>query len=71
MLISLYTLPNCAASDETRAALTARGIAFTERSAADQSPLAAPVVATIVNHGIVAWRGHRPDLIDLLEDLVA
>lgn len=71
MLISLYTLPNCAASNQTRMALKHAGIAFTERSAADQSPLEAPVVALIVDRHIVAWRGHRADMIDLLADLIS
>lgn len=70
MLISLYTLPNCDDSKQTRVALTSAGIAFTERSAADQSPLEAPVITMIVNNEIVAWRGHRPDLLELLADLI-
>lgn len=71
MLISLYTLPNCEASELTRAAFLRAGIPFTERSAVDQSPLEAPVVSTIVDRHIVAWRGHRADMIDLLADLIS
>ncbi|MEE9937498.1 MAG: hypothetical protein PIQ35_27445 [Achromobacter xylosoxidans] len=71
MLVSLYTLPRCAASDEARRALTSRGIAFTERSAADQSPSVSPVIATVVDGHLVAWHGHYPDLLDLLADLIS
>lgn len=71
MLISLYTLPNCAESEQTRAALASHGIPFTERNAVDQSPLIAPVIATVVAGDIVAWRGHHPEFIELLADLVS
>jgi len=70
-VISLYTLPNCIEADETRAALVAHGLTFTERSAQDQSPPTSPVVALVVQGEMVAWTGHRPDLIDLLADLIA
>jgi len=70
-VISLYTLPNCIEADETRAALSAHGLTFTERSAQDQSPPTSPVVALVVQGEMVAWTGHRPDLIDLLADLIA
>lgn len=69
-LISLYTLSNCAESEQTRQALVKHGISFSERSAADHSPPASPVVATIVKGQIVAWTGHRPDMIELLADLL-
>lgn len=68
--IRLYTLLHCAACDDTRAALTARDIAFTERSAVDKAPGIVPVVTALVEGGIVAWSGHRPDMIDLLADLL-
>ncbi|OZI46956.1 hypothetical protein [Bordetella genomosp. 5] len=71
MQISLYTLPNCEASKLTREAFLRAGIQFSERSAADQSPLEAPVVSTIVDRRIVAWRGHRADMIELLHALVS
>ncbi|WYX27702.1 hypothetical protein WJ976_19300 [Achromobacter denitrificans] len=70
MLISLYTLPQCTESAQTRQALVNLGIAFTERSAADHSPQVSPVLATIINNGIVAWTGHQPAMIDLLADLI-
>lgn len=70
MLVSLYTLPNCTASDEARNALTGRGIAFTERSAADQSPPVSPVIASVVDGHVVSWHGHFPELLELLADLI-
>lgn len=69
-VISLYTLSNCIEADETRAALAAHGLTFTERSAEDHSPPTSPVVALVVQGEVVAWTGHRPDLIDLLADLL-
>ena len=77
MLISLYTLPNCEASELTRAAFLRAGIPFTERSAMDYAPAlarkgfdSAPVVTVAVENELVAWEGHRPDLIELLADLM-
>ncbi|WLW63597.1 hypothetical protein RA224_09300 [Achromobacter aegrifaciens] len=69
-LVSLYTLSNCAESEQTRQALVNLGISFLQRSAADLSRPASPLVAAIVNGHSVAWRGHRPDMIELLADLL-
>lgn len=79
MNITLYTIPTCAACALTKAALTERDIAFIERSATEYAAgLIAkgfdgitPVVTFTVESELVVWQGHRPDLLDLLVDLVA
>ncbi|ARP82930.1 hypothetical protein CAL12_20330 [Bordetella genomosp. 8] len=77
MHIALYTTAACDECDKTKAALVARGIRFTERSAAEhQCALVAkgfdgpPVIAFSVESELVAWQGYRQDLIDLLADLI-
>lgn len=77
MLISLYTQPNCAASNLTREAFQRAVFPFSERSAMDYAPAlaregfdSAPVVTVAVENELVAWEGHRPDLLELLADLM-
>jgi glutaredoxin len=76
MLVTLYTSPECAQCALTKAALADCGIAFTERSAADYAQAlaakgydTAPVLAVSMENELIAWHGHRPDMIELLADL--
>lgn len=69
MLITLTTKANCIESDKARSALEDFGIAFTERKEADPPPASVLLVARI-NDDVVAWTGYRPDMTDLLADLL-
>ena len=75
--VALYTHLACAQCELSKDDLAARGIDFTERSAADFAQAlaakgydTAPVLAVAVENELVAWHGHRPDLIELLADLM-
>lgn len=76
MPITLYITPECAQCELTKAALADRGIGFTARSAAEYAHVlaekgydTAPVLAVAIENELVAWQGHRPDMIELLADL--
>lgn len=75
--VVLYTHLACVQCELSKDELAARGIEFTERSAADFAQAlaakgydTAPVLAVAVENELVAWQGHRPDLIELLADLM-
>lgn len=75
--VVLYTQLACAQCELTKTTLAARGIEFTERSRVDfASALAgkgfslAPVLTFAVENELIAWEGHRADLIELLADLM-
>ncbi|WP_313065138.1 hypothetical protein [Achromobacter animicus] len=77
MPIVLYTVLGGAECALTKAALTQRGLQYGERSAMDYGTALArrgfdfaPVVTVAVENEFVAWTGHRPDLIELLADLL-
>lgn len=78
MPITLYTNSGNAECALTKAALADRGIEFTELNAADYAQAlaakgydSAPVLAIAVESELVAWQGHRLDLVELLADLIA
>ncbi|MGE8449369.1 MAG: hypothetical protein ACN6OP_01865 [Pseudomonadales bacterium] len=75
--VVLYTHLACAQCELSKDDLAARGIEFTERSAADFAQAlaakgydTAPVLAVAIENELVAWTGHRPDMIELLADLL-
>lgn len=75
--VVLYTHLACIQSELSKSALSMRGIEFTERSGVDYaSALArkgfgfAPVLSVAIENELVAWEGHRADLIELLADLL-
>ncbi|WP_217618851.1 hypothetical protein [Achromobacter sp. GbtcB20] len=77
MAIVLYTVLGGAECALTKAALAQRGLQYAERSAMDYAPALArkgydlaPVVTVAVENELIAWTGHRPDLIELLADLL-
>ena len=77
MAIILYTVLGGAECALTKAALAQRGLQYAERSAMDYAPALArkgydfaPVVTVAVENELIAWTGHRPDLIELLADLL-
>ena len=74
--VVLYTHLACVQCELSKDDLAARGIDFTERSAADFAQAlaakgydTAPVLAAAIENELVAWQGHRPDMIELLADL--
>lgn len=77
MAIVLYTVLGGAECALTKAAFVQRGLQYAERSAMDYGTALArhgfdfaPVVTVAVENEFVAWTGHRPDLIELLADLL-
>ena len=75
--VVLYTHLACAQCELSKDDLAARGIEFTELSAADFAQAlaakgydTAPVLAVAIENELVAWTGHRPDMIELLADLL-
>lgn len=75
--IVIYTVRGGAECALTKAALAQRGLQYAERSAMDYAPALArkgfdfaPVVTVAVENELVAWTGHRPDMIELLADLM-
>lgn len=75
--IVLYTVLGGAECALTKAALAQRGLQYAECSAMDYGTALArngfdfaPVVTVAVENEFVAWTGHRPDLIELLADLL-
>ncbi|CAO3958582.1 hypothetical protein [Achromobacter mucicolens] len=77
MAIVLYTVLGGAECALTKAALAQRGLQYAERSAMDYAPALArkgldfaPVVTVAIENELIAWTGHRPDLIELLADLL-
>ena len=77
MPIVIYTVLGGAECALTKAALAQRGLQYAERSAMDYAPALArkgfdfaPVVTVAIENELLAWTGHRPDLIELLADLM-
>ncbi|KAG1434883.1 hypothetical protein G6F57_021382 [Rhizopus arrhizus] len=75
--VVLYTHLACVQCELSKDTLAERGIEFTERSAADFAQAlsakgydTAPVLFVAIENELVAWQGHRPDLIELLADLM-
>ncbi|MCH1986481.1 hypothetical protein L7Q78_05845 [Achromobacter xylosoxidans] len=75
--VVLYIRPACAQSDLSKVALTDRGIKFTLRSATEYAAAlsvkgfsSAPVLTVTVENELIAWEGHRPELIEMLADLM-
>lgn len=75
--VVLYIRPACAESDLSRVALADHGIKFTLRSAKEYAAAlsakgfcSAPVLTVAVESELIAWEGHRPELIEMLADLM-
>ncbi|AZS77386.1 MAG: hypothetical protein E2591_30455 [Achromobacter sp.] len=74
--VVLYTHLACAQCELSKNDLAERGIEFCECSAAHFAQAlsakgydSAPVLAVAIENELVAWQGHRPDMIELLADL--